>query len=142
MYRSLVLDANILIRAVLGPRVREIIERYHASVRLVAPIVTLEDPYSYLPAILKKRGLPADSAIEILNRLPELIEFVNIDSYSATEQIARLRLGRRDPDDWPIVALAITLDCPVWTEDQDFFGTGLPTWTTETVEIFLRLPDA
>ncbi|WP_415630048.1 PIN domain-containing protein [Nocardioides dubius] len=31
----------------------------------------------------------------------------------------------------------MALDCPVWTEDQDFFGAGVPTWTTDRVEIYL-----
>lgn len=48
------------------------------------------------------------------------------------------RIGRRDPDDWPIAAAALILDCPIWTEDKDFFGTGIPTWTSDRVEIYLR----
>lgn len=43
-----------------------------------------------------------------------------------------------DEQDWPLLALALTLDCPVWTEDKDFFGTGVATWHTQTVEIYLR----
>ena len=43
----------------------------------------------------------------------------------------------RDPADWPALALALQLECAIWTEDQDFFGTGIPTWTTVTVEIYL-----
>ena len=39
------------------------------------------------------------------------------------EALARIEI--RDPRDWPILAL----DHPIWTEDQDFFGTGVPTWT-------------
>lgn len=42
------------------------------------------------------------------------------------------------PADWPAVAGALQFDCPVWTEDEDFFGSGVATWTTATVEIFLR----
>jgi PIN domain len=26
----------------------------------------------------------------------------------------------------------------VWTEDADFFGTGVAVWTTNSVEIFLK----
>jgi hypothetical protein len=29
------------------------------------------------------------------------------------------------------------LGCPIWTEDNDFFGAGVPTWTTDRVELFL-----
>lgn len=39
----------------------------------------------------------------------------------------------RDPEDWPTVALAIVLDCGIWTADADFLGSGVPTWTTETL---------
>ncbi|HEV2960992.1 MAG TPA: PIN domain-containing protein [Candidatus Angelobacter sp.] len=26
----------------------------------------------------------------------------------------------------------------IWTEDQDFFGTGIPIWTTDRIEVYLR----
>jgi predicted nucleic acid-binding protein len=47
------------------------------------------------------------------------------------------RIGARDPEDWPIVALALAIDAPVWTEDTDFFGSGIAIWTTENVELYL-----
>jgi hypothetical protein len=28
------------------------------------------------------------------------------------------------------------LGCPVWTEDADFFGTGVATWTSNRIEIY------
>ena len=28
--------------------------------------------------------------------------------------------------------------CPIWTEDRDFFGMGIPTWTSDLVEVYLR----
>jgi len=47
------------------------------------------------------------------------------------EQAALARVGERDADDWPALACALLLGCPVWTEDADFFGTGVATWTTD-----------
>ncbi|MEI7764537.1 MAG: PIN domain-containing protein [Comamonadaceae bacterium] len=35
------------------------------------------------------------------------------------------------------MACAMTIACPVWTEDADFFGTGIATWTTDRVELYL-----
>ena len=52
------------------------------------------------------------------------------------EANARLRIPR-DPDDWPILASALALGCPIWTEDTDFFGCGVATWTSNSIEIFL-----
>jgi hypothetical protein len=27
---------------------------------------------------------------------------------------------------------------PIWTEDQDFFGSGVATWTSGRIEVYLR----
>ena len=47
----------------------------------------------------------------------------------------------RDSQDAPTVALALTLGCAIWTLDRDFFGCGLPTWTTETLLLDLDALD-
>jgi len=47
------------------------------------------------------------------------------------------RIALRDADDWPVLACAMAIGCPVWTEDADFFGTGVATWTSDRVELYL-----
>jgi len=89
-------DANILIRAVLGRRVREVLEAHAESVSFFIPEV----------------------------------------AYCEAE--ARERLEMRDQDDWPILAAALAIGCPIWTEDSDFFGCGVATWTSNRVQVFLR----
>lgn len=74
---------------------------------------------------------------EALSRLTLLVTPVPHEVYTDLESEARQRLLRRDEADWPVVALAMRLGCPIWTEDQDFFGSGIPTWTTDRVEIYL-----
>ena len=54
------------------------------------------------------------------------------------EQQRCKRLQKRDEDDWPVLATALALEYPIWTEDADFFGTGVATWTTDRVELWLR----
>jgi predicted nucleic acid-binding protein len=73
-----------------------------------------------------------------LEYLRNVIEPIASDLYAVFESEARLRLRGRDEDDWPVLATALGLACPVWTEDADFFGTGVPVWTTNRVEIFLK----
>lgn len=58
--------------------------------------------------------------------------------YESHRVEALSRIESRDPDDWPIFATALALECPVWTEDQDFFGAGVPTWTTDRFELHLK----
>jgi len=79
MSKTLVLDTNILIRALLGEKVPNFLNRY-----------------------------------------------VNSCDFKA-----------RDPNDWQVVALAMHFNCPIWTEDKDFFGIGIATWNSQNVEIYL-----
>jgi hypothetical protein len=65
--------------------------------------------------------------------LPGLLENRGVGGVAAL-------IGERDADDWPALACALLLDCPVWTEDADFFGTGVATWTTSRVKLYLS-PD-
>lgn len=46
-----------------------------------------------------------------------------------------------DPSDWPTVALGLVLDGGVWTEDRDFFGCGLATWSTAVLDHHLTEGD-
>ncbi len=135
----IVLDANILIRAVLGRRVRQIIETYAAQgVRFCAPDAAFDDARKYLPPLLKKRGKADIDLPRALAYLRHIIEPVYRELYGAFEKDARRRLRGRDENDWPILATALGLNCSVWTEDADFFGTGIAVWTTNRVEIFLE----
>lgn len=141
--RSLVLDANILVRAVLGRRVLALLLAYATYVHFLAPELAFADVRRHLPGILIKRGLSTESVTrlveqEVLGRLPVLITPAPHESYANFEGRARRRLAGRDEADWPFVALAMRLGCPIWTEDQDFFGIGVPTWTTDRVEIYLQ----
>lgn len=62
--------------------------------------------------------------------------------YTAAEDEARARC-QRDPADWPVVACALLLNAGIWTNDNDFLGTGVPTWTTATLQAWLdRQPPA
>ena len=91
---------------------------------------------TYLPPIFAARGLDWNIGAAVLNRLPALVQRVDLDIYAEFEVNARQRI--RDVRDWPVLAAALALNCPVWTEDQDFFGSGVATWTTGTVTMYLR----
>jgi predicted nucleic acid-binding protein len=135
----LVLDANILIRAVLGRRVRQLLEDYAGrGIRFYAPDVAYADAAKYLPPLLIERGKSAADVPATLLYLQTLVVLVDAESYGVSENDARERLRGRDEDDWPVLAAALVLGCAVWTEDTDFFGTGIAVWTSNRVEIFLK----
>ena len=132
-----VLDANILIRAVLGKRVREILKNYFTMVRFYAPNTAFAEAREHIPHILLKRGIDPTIAVTVLEELSGLIGCVDPEVYGLFEAAARQRLQNRDEDDWPVLAAALALECSIWTEDADFFGVGVATWTTERIELLL-----
>jgi predicted nucleic acid-binding protein len=136
--KRLVLDANILLRAVFGARVRSLLESYEDSVSFYTPDVCFDDARKYIPVIAASRQFDPAFGLVVLDELTRLVEIVDLSLYEEHEASARERIASRDIADWPIVATSLLLDCPVWTEDQDFFGSGVATWTTGNVELYLR----
>ncbi len=133
-----VLDANILIRAVFGKRVPALIERFELHCNFYTPDVCVDDARKYIPELCRKRKLDASLPLSVLDQVIYSVRPVDLTLYRVRESDARERVWHRDLDDWPVVAVALILDCPIWTEDKDFFGAGIATWTTNTVELYLR----
>src|SRR5215469_10314855 len=136
--KFLVLDENILIRAVLGRRVRQILRKYANEVSFCAPDFCFEDARKYITNIAEKKGLSQTETLAFMEHIEAIVQAVNRGLYQSYEQHARRRIDRRDADDWPVIAVALQFGCPIWTEDQDFFGTGIAIWTTDRVELYLR----
>lgn len=137
-HKALILDANILIRAVLGLKVRNLILDNAEKVRFFVPEVCLADAKKYLPEILSSKGLNPSLAIDVLDGLMSHIHLLESDWFEDFEEASKERMQSRDPDDWPVLAAALALDCPIWTQDADFFGVGVVTWSTQHIESFFR----
>ncbi len=135
----IIIDANIIIRAVLGRQVRKLIENYSdQGLRFFTPDVAFADAERYLPDLFKSRGRALTDLPATLEYLVHAIELIDRDAYGLFEQEARVRQRGRDEEDWPILASALALSCGIWTEDTDFFGTGVAVWTTSRIEIFFE----
>jgi predicted nucleic acid-binding protein len=132
------MDANILVRAVLGERVRAVIEAHAEEVSFFLPEVAYAEAEEHLATLVVKRGGDPKKALSLLRSLRSLVVLIGSEVYGELETEARERLGARDPEDWPILASALALGCPIWTEDTDFFGCGVATWTSDRVLMFLR----
>ena len=136
--KGTVLDANILVRAVFGQRVPQILSLYADQARFYSPDVCFADARKYIRKLSGSRELDPQDALAVLEGIGGIVETVDRALYEDHEKLARERVQTRDPDDWPVVAVALLLDLPIWTEDQDFFGGGIATWTTDRVELYLR----
>jgi hypothetical protein len=54
--------------------------------------------------------------------------------YAALENEARERSLRARSPGLAGVATALALTAGIWTNDNDFLGTGVATWTTDTLQ--------
>lgn len=137
MTKVIALDANILIRAILGKRVPLLLSRYGNQVSFFTAAICYEEVRTHLPTILQKRDLPVAPFMEAIGVLAKVVSPIGEDIYTKYEAEAKRRVQKTDINDWPLIALALSLNCPIWTEDRDFFGTGVATWQTHNIEIYL-----
>jgi predicted nucleic acid-binding protein len=63
---------------------------------------------------------------------------VNASVYARSVSEARRRIGRRDPDQIDILALALHFGLPIWSNDNDFEAAGVEWYTTADLLAHLR----
>jgi predicted nucleic acid-binding protein len=122
---------------VFGHRVGALLEAFEDAVSFYSPDVCFDDARKYIPDVSARRRIDPLLGLSVLDEVSNVVESVDQSLYEEYETIARERVTPRDPHDWPVVAVALLLDFPIWTEDQDFFGSGVATWTTDRVELYL-----
>lgn len=98
-----------------------------------------------IAASSRHRKLPLPVGEELtslcLSAIADNVGVLEESIYSALEDEARAR-SQRGPQDWPVVATALALSAGIWTNDNDFVGCGVATWTTVTLQAWLdRHPD-
>jgi predicted nucleic acid-binding protein len=133
--KRLVIDANILIRGCLGIRVRTLIAEYADQVDFFVAEANVAEAAAYIADLARAKSLDEAVCTEALLSLMRVVQMVEDSVLESAREEALARI--RDADDWPALALGLQLECAIWTEDQDFFGTGIATWTSGTVERYL-----
>jgi len=132
----LVADANTLLSAVLGGRAKLIVE--HPKVEEVLTAApTFGEVEEYVPVLARKKRIPTELLLLTLAALP--VTVIDTPRYSSSLARARKLIGSRDPDDIDILALALHLRLPLWSNDRDFEGTGVQLLTTEALLRQLRI---
>lgn len=129
-------DANALLSAVLGGRANLILQHPEIDEILTAE-ETLDEVQEYAPALARKKRLHEDLVLLAVATLP--VTVIERKMYASGIAEASRRIGRRDPDDIPILALALTLNVPLWSNDKDFEDAGVEWYTTERLLRRLRI---
>jgi predicted nucleic acid-binding protein len=144
----LVVDANVLVGELLRVRGRELLERdvLHLRISEAALDEALHEMSRRAARIVEQGRVSRPAMDAMLDEARGIVESrispVPSEISAGFEEQAAHRVPR-DPDDAPTVALALALGgeegrCGIWTNDGDFLGCGIPTWTTDTLLAYLR----
>lgn len=124
---KLVADANVLLSAVLGGRAKLVLT--HPAVESIYTAEsTFREVEEYAGVLAVKKRLPLDTLLLATATLPVLI--VEQSVFLRSRHRAQRLIGRRDPDDVDVLALALHLKLPIWSNDNDFEGLDVTWYTT------------
>ena len=131
MIDSLVVDANPLLSALLGGRAREVL--FSGKITCVSSQHTLFEVEKYLPHVAKRIGRNELDLWREFQLLPVIA--VQPREYDLGLKRATELIGQRDPKDVHVLALALRLDLPIWTNDRDFEGLSQHVSTHKTADL-------
>ncbi len=124
---SLVVDANPILSALLGGKAKRIF--FEAGIFEFAVADTVVDEVRrYIPKMAEKLGVSEAFLAYALDLLP--LTCCQPKTYCRSLKKATNQIAHRDPNDIEILALALELNRPLWTNDKDFEGTTVEVVTT------------
>ena len=136
---ALVADANAVVSAVIGGRASLVFGDSDTPPVYAAHAVR-QEVLEWLPKLATKRSLDLGLLLALFQLLPVL--WADETEYRRHEREARRRMRQRDEEDWPTVALALTLlesrSVSIWTNDKDLSVSGIETITTGEILDTLR----
>ena len=110
-----VVDTNVLFTFFWeGSSTRKLLVKQELD--LFSPEFALEEINSHCDEILKKTGISLEEFKRLRRELAILVEFIPLEEYSSFMEKAS---AIPDPDDVDFVALALKLDCPIWSNDKE-----------------------
>jgi len=121
-----VVGANVILSAVVGGKAGGLM--WSIPSEIVTTTHTLRKVARYLPTLADKAEVPLEVALGALRLLP--IASYRRTLYRAEVAQARDLIGSRDPNDVDLLALALKIRSPIWTNDRDFQGLGVVVYTT------------
>jgi len=119
--------------ALLGGAARDVL--FSGRYILYSPQHTLFEVAKYLPLLAQRLDVPELDLFREYQLLP--IVACQPDQYDAQLEEATRMIGARDPKDIPVLALTLSLGCPLWTEDRDFDGLSRVT-VHKTADLLAR----
>jgi len=97
----------------------------------------LAEVEEYAGVLARKKRLRADVVLLAVSALP--VTVVPREEFSRSVSEAVRRIGHRDPEDVDLLALALHLRIPIWSNDHDFEEVRVERFTTESLLRHLKI---
>jgi len=127
----LVLDANIMVSALMGRSFPLLLALDERGVRLMAALHQIAETRKILH---EKSSYTPQQVDERMENLLAIVEPLHPMLYHRHEQRARSCLLERGQPDWPVIAASYETAAAIWSHDKDFFGSGAPVWSTKILK--------
>lgn len=116
-----VVDASVLVACLLKDgRAREVLLN-HPEVQFVAPGFVLDELERSRARLQSKFRIPSSAFDAVMGGIRERVQIVAARAYVARREEAQRRAKKAQAwGDDEYVALALALDAPIWTYDDDF----------------------
>lgn len=123
---KLAVDSNPILSAIIGGSARAVF--LSDGIAFYTTSFNFREVEKYIPQLSLKRGISTEDLYLALSLLP--LAIYEEDFYMSKLRQAKKLIGERDPDDCHLLALALKLNCPVWSNDRDFEGLGIRVYST------------
>ncbi len=124
---KLAVDANPILSAIIGGNAR-IVFLTAEKISFFTTAFNFKEVEKYIPVLASKRNIPLENLYMALSLLP--ISVCDEEFYKNKIRQAKRMIDKIDPDDIHLLALALKLNCPVWSNDKDFEGLGVKVYGT------------
>lgn len=133
--KKLAADANVILSATAGKAALRIFLK--KEIEIVTTEFNIDEVREYLGAIAEQYSL-SEEVLESQLRLLPLTTYPR-HFYKDLLTKAAMKLSGRDEDDIELLALAMKLEIPIWSNDNDFKDSGIEIYTTARLLKILKV---
>jgi predicted nucleic acid-binding protein len=123
---KLAVDANPILSAIIGGNARNVFLIENTVFYTTA--FNFKEVEKYIPILASKRDIPMEDLYMALSMLP--LSVCDTEFYKNRINQANRLIEKRDPKDIHLLALALKINCPIWSNDRDFQRLGMKVYST------------
>lgn len=114
---ELVVDTNLVLAGLLKPSLTQKMLLSPQN-KLLLPEYSLREIEKHSEEFMKRMGKTRKEFETALFTIISNIKIIPHEEYESLEQKALLLCPEKHKDDWPFIALALKLSCPLWSNDS------------------------